>query len=221
MRRNWRTAVYAAAGAALMIALLAAPGVWATPGQNLNNQTIPTRTPTAQPNTPQPNTPQPQPATPDPGATATVAPVETVGAGTPVDSATAQPSALGLTLVADRQQVWPGATVTFTLTVTNLSAAPLQQVTVADALTQGLEPGEVVSGNATWDGATLKTTAATLAAGEKLVIVYTAQVAAAAPGQAMTSRVTATAAGGVTATASLTLGFPPSELPVTGGCVEP
>lgn len=204
-----------------MIALLAAPGVWATPGQSSVNQTIPTRTPVPQPDTPQPEpaTPEPQPATAVPGATATISPTPVEATGTP--TVIARQSPLGLTLVADRQQVWPGATVTFTLTVTNLSAAALRQVTVADALAEGLEPGEVLSGDAAWDGSTLRATAPTLAAGEKFVVVYTARVTATGPGQAMTSRVTATTADGATATASLALGFPPSELPVTGGHVEP
>lgn len=204
-----------------MIALLAAPGVWATPGQDPVNQTVPTKTPIPQPVTPepQPATPEPPPATADPGATATAT------TNAPASAATRAPatarSPLGLTLVADRQQVWPGASVTFTLTVTNLGRTPLQQVTVADTLAEGLEPGDVVNGKAAWDGNTLRASALALAAGAKLVIVYTARVTATAPGQAIVSRVTANAAGGAQATASLTLGLPPSELPATGGCLEP
>ena len=133
----------------------------------------------------------------------------------------AQRSPLGLVIVADRQQVWPGASVTFTLTVTNQGRTPLQQVTVADVLAQGLEPGEVLSGDAKWDGATLRASAPTLAAGAKLVYVYTARVTATAPGQAIVTRATATATGGAQATTSLTLGLPPSELPATGGCLKP
>jgi uncharacterized repeat protein (TIGR01451 family) len=126
-----------------------------------------------------------------------------------------------LTIVADRQQVWPDAMVTFTLTVTNLGRTPLQQVTVADVLAQGLEPGAVISGDATWDGTTLRASAPSLAAGAKLALVYTARVTATAPGQAIITRATATAAGGASAAASLTLGLPPSELPATGGCLKP
>lgn len=225
MNRNWRTALYAAAGAALMIALLAAPGVWATSGQDRVNQTVPTSTPSVVPNTPEPATPVPPPAPTDPGAqpTATTDPAAQPVA-TPTGAATrapAQRSPLGLTIVADRQQVWPGASVTFTLTVTNLGRAPLQQVTVADVLAQGLEPGDIVSGSAKWDGTTLRATAPTLAAGAKLIVVYTARVTATVPGQAIVTRVTATAAGGAQAAATLTLGLPPSELPATGGCLEP
>jgi uncharacterized repeat protein (TIGR01451 family) len=228
MNRNWRTAFYAAAGAALIIALLAAPGVWATPGQSPTNQTVPTKTPVVVPSTPepQPATPVPPPATPDPGAqpTAAATTAATATAATRVPAATrapAQRSPLGLTIVADREQVWPGASVTFTLTVTNVGRVPLQQVTVADVLAQGLEPGEVLSGDAAWDGNTLRATAPTLAPGEKLILVYTARVTATAPGQAIVTKATVTAAGGAQAAASLTLGLPPSELPATGACVEP
>jgi uncharacterized repeat protein (TIGR01451 family) len=224
MNRNWRTPICAAAGAALIIALLAAPGVWATPGQNTVNQTIPTRTPTAAPATPEPPTPepptaQPPPPTPDPGAPATVAPTAPVPA--PTRTAVPAASPLALTLVADRQSVWPGATVTFTLTVTNTGPAALRQVTVTDLLAEGLAPGEVISGEATWDGNTLRATIPSLLPGAKLALVYTATVTATAPGQAIVTRANATAAGGAQAAASLTLGLPPSELPATGGCLEP
>jgi large repetitive protein len=226
MNRNWRTAFYAAAGAALIIALLAAPGVWATPGQNFVNQTVPTMTPSPIPVTPEPPspeappaTPAPPPATSDPGGQATVAPTATtVGTAPAATSAPAQQrSPLTLTLVADRQQVWSGANVTFTLTVTNAGRTALQQVNVEDLLGQGLEPGVVSSGDARWDGKTLRASAPTLAAGAKLVLVYTARVTATVPGQAIITRASATAAGGARAAASLTLGLPPSELPATGG----
>jgi hypothetical protein len=117
--------------------------------------------------------------------------------------------------------VWPGASVTFTLTVTNRGATPLRQITVTDLLAEGLAPGEILDGDATWDGNTLRATIPTLAAGGSLALVYTANVTATAPGQAIVTRATATAAGGAQAAASLTLGLPPSELPATGGCIEP
>ena len=229
MGRNWRTAFYVAAGAALIIALLAAPGVWATPGQNVVNQTVPTITPSPAPVTPEPPTseppsatPEPPPATPESGGQPTVVPPATATAAAPAATrATVQGSPLTLTIVADRQQVWPGATVTFTVTVANAGATVLQQVNIEDVLAQGLEPGEVLSGEATWDGDTLRASAPTLAAGGKLVLVYTARVTATAPGQAITTRATVTAAGGARATASLTLGLPPSELPATGGRLQP
>jgi uncharacterized repeat protein (TIGR01451 family) len=122
-----------------------------------------------------------------------------------------------VTLVADRLEVWPGATVTFTLTVTNAGRTALQQLVIEDVLANALEPGEVISGEATWQARTLRATAATLAPGARLVIVYTAVVGSTQPGQAISSRVTATAAGGARGTATLTLGLPPAELPVTGG----
>jgi uncharacterized repeat protein (TIGR01451 family) len=126
-----------------------------------------------------------------------------------------------LTLVADRAQVWPGATVAFTLTVTNNGAAPLNQIDVIDALGDGLEADEILSGDAKWEENALRAAAATLPAGAKLTYVYTARVTATTPGQAIVTRATATAAGGARAVASLTLGLPPSELPATGGCLEP
>jgi uncharacterized repeat protein (TIGR01451 family) len=225
MNRNWRTALYAAAGAALIIALLAAPGVWATSGQTTQNQTIPTPTPSPAPVTPEPPaSPEPPPPTTAPVDQPTAQPGAT-SAPSPTAAATrtpAQPrSPLTLTLVADRQQVWPGASVTFTLTVTNAGRTPLQQVNIEDVLAQGLEPGDVLSGDATWDGTTLRATAASLAPGAQIALVYTARVTATAPGQAIVTRASATATGGARATASLTLGLPPSELPATGGCVEP
>jgi uncharacterized repeat protein (TIGR01451 family) len=223
MNRNWRMAFYVAAGAALLIALLAAPGAWATPGQSPANQTVPTKTPVSQPATPVPPTDAP-PATQEPPA-ATVQPGATASPTAPLPAATRTPASqrapLRLTIVADRQQAWPGASVTFTVTVTNAGATPLRQVTVADVLAQGLEPGDVISGDATWDGTTLRASAPALAAGAKLVLVYTARVTATAPGQAIVTRATATAAGGAQAAASLTLALPPSELPATGGCAEP
>lgn len=222
MKRNWQTALYVATGAALLIVLLAAPGVWATPGQNTVNQTIPTRTPTAAPVTPEPPTPvpsSPEPPTASPPTADTGAPAVLTPTATPTKAAAASP--LALALVADRQSVWPGATVTFTLTVTNRGPAELRQIAVADLLAAGLAPGEVVAGDATWDGNTLRATIPSLPAGGKLALVYTATVTATAPGQAITTRATATAAGGAQAAAILTLGLPPSELPVTGGCIEP
>ena len=80
MKRNGYLAVYGAVGAVLLIALIAAPGVWATPGQSDHAQTVPTRTPVPPPievtDPPRTNTPIP-PAlnTPQPGTTA----VPTVG----------------------------------------------------------------------------------------------------------------------------------------------
>jgi len=126
-----------------------------------------------------------------------------------------------LTVIADRHDVVPGATVTFTLTVTNAGATALQDIVVEDVLPQGLEPGQVLSGGATWDGRTLRLTAPSLASGARLTVVYTTRVSASDPGAAILTRVTATAAGGVSKTATLALGLPPSELPVTGGSVLP
>jgi hypothetical protein len=97
----------------------------------------------------------------------------------------------------------------------------LAQITVTDLLAEGLAPGEVIAGDATWDGNTLRATIPSLPAGGKSALVYTATVSATAPGQAIVTRATATAAGSAQAAATLTLGLPPSELPATGGCAEP
>jgi len=66
MKQKGYLAIYAAVGTALLIALIAAPGVWATPGQSAHAQTVPTRTPVPPPV----QTTDPAPATLQPGATA-------------------------------------------------------------------------------------------------------------------------------------------------------
>jgi hypothetical protein len=75
MKRKGYLVVYGAVGAALLLALIAAPGVWATPGQSGHAQTVPTRTPVPPPivvtDPPGANTPiPPAPNTPQPGTTA-------------------------------------------------------------------------------------------------------------------------------------------------------
>jgi uncharacterized repeat protein (TIGR01451 family) len=215
MERKWRLMIYGVLGATLVLAALAAPAAWNTSGQAAFAQTVPTRTPTDDPNPPTeppppptepPATPQPVPATPPPAASPTVAPTAPAGAAD-----------FAVTLAADRRDVWPGATVTFTLTVVNTGQTALRQVVVEDVLPDALQPGQVISGVATWQGRTLRATAASLPVGARLVVVYTGRVGTAQPGQAITSRVTATAEGGVRKTATFALGLPPSELPITGG----
>jgi uncharacterized repeat protein (TIGR01451 family) len=213
-----RLALYGLVGVALLAASIAAPGAWATSSQTNLAQTVPTRTPKpgpVDPTQPPPeDTAAPPPNTPQPVTTP-------VPPAAPPASTPAPGGSLSLNLAADRTAVWPGATVTFTLTVTNSGATPLRQIAIEDMLAQGLEPGAVVSGGATWQGRTLRLSAATLAPGAKLVVIYTARVTAVDANQAIVARATATAAGGIRKTAVLTLGLPPSELPATGACVRP
>ncbi len=75
MKQKGHLAVYGAVGAALLIVLIAAPGVWATTGQSNHAQTVPTRTPVPAPIEPtdRPPADTPVPAasvSPQPGTTA-------------------------------------------------------------------------------------------------------------------------------------------------------
>jgi len=98
MKQKGYLAIYAALGTALLIALIAAPGVWATPGQSAHAQTVPTRTPVP----PTVQVTDPAPATPLPGATAlptvsaTVAPRMTATAVAPAASRVAGSAPLEL-----------------------------------------------------------------------------------------------------------------------------
>lgn len=213
MRRTLRTILYGAAGAVLLIAMLAAPGAWATPGQSGLSLTVPTRTPT--PGLNPPTAPPPVvtaiPPTAGPGASPT-APII-------VPPASATPAATGplvLTKSADRRAAWPGAIVTYTLVVRNSGAVALRQVTVEDVLPGGLAPVAVLSGGATWSGSTLRLASATLAPGARLEVVYTARVTATDAGTTLVNRARATAAGVAGATAAWMLALPPAELPATG-----
>ena len=82
MKQKGYLAVYAAVGTALLIALIAAPGVWATPGQSAHAQTVPTRTPVPPPI--EVTDPPPAPVTPQPGATALPTVAATVAPGATV-----------------------------------------------------------------------------------------------------------------------------------------
>lgn len=84
MKKRARLAVYGVVGAVLLIAVVAAPSVWATPGQSGHAQTVPTRTATAGPIAP---TDPPPASTPVPTSPATVQP------GTTVVPPTSQPAA--------------------------------------------------------------------------------------------------------------------------------
>lgn len=219
MRHKLRLALYGAIGAALLIAVVAAPGAWATPGQSDLSRTVPTRTPTPglnPPTVPPPAVTTAPTAPPAAGPGATATPPAAGSPGIVPPAATASPGALGLAKTADRRAAWPGATVTYTLTVTNAGAAALRQVSLADVLPRGLAPGVVVSGGATWSGSTLRLATATLAPGARLVVVYTARVTATEAGSTIVNRASASAAGLAARTASWTLALPPAELPATG-----
>jgi uncharacterized repeat protein (TIGR01451 family) len=196
-----------------LIAVLAAPGAWATPGQIGLAQTVPTRTPT--PGAVLPTVRPPNvtavPPTAGPGASPT-SPLVVPPAGTPAPAA----GPLVLTKSADRRAAWPGATVTYTLVVRNSGAAALRQVSLEDALPRGLAPVAVLSGGATWSGSTLRLTSATLAPGARLEVVYTARVTATEAGTTIVNRARVSAAGVAPATATWTLALPPAELPATG-----
>jgi len=159
----------------------------------------------------------------------TEAPVSTEApGGTPVPvgtvSLTVAPAAqAGAALVlakeAGLQHAWLGATIPFTLTLSNLGTASARQVVVIDALPAELDPGPLGAGTgATWDGRTLRLGVPVLAPGGRAVIAFTARVnSQARPGGVITNVANATAAGGLTALASVIVAMPPAELPPTGG----
>jgi len=94
MKQKGYLAIYAAVATALLIALIAAPGVWATPGQSAHAQTVPTRTPVPPPV--EKTDPPPAPATPQPSATVPPALSATVTAVAPRAGGVAGPAPLEL-----------------------------------------------------------------------------------------------------------------------------
>ncbi len=218
MGRSKKWIIYGIVIITLAGVALSGPAVWATPGQSPENQTVPKPTPKPPPR-PDPDKPDPgQP--PPPGATVapglTVAPGITVTTVVPIAPAQAQ---LVLQKRADRREIWPGATVIFTLTLSNQGATSVQRIAIADTLPPGLEPGEVREGrNAVWDGRTLRAPVAVLPPGGEYTIVFTA-LAAAPPGPQpeLTNVAQASTASGSMAVAQVVLVWPPPELPPVGG----
>ncbi|MCX6029022.1 MAG: hypothetical protein NT169_06935 [Chloroflexi bacterium] len=213
MRR--RLASYLLAVTVLIGAAIVAPRAWATPGQTRPGQTVPTPTPKGQP-TPVSSSPTARPpAEPSP----TLAP----GAPSPTPDLTplappADAAGLVFTKEVSRQQVWPGATVRYTLTLNNTGASSARQVVLSDALPPELEPGPILAGAAAWDGRTLRAEAVILPPGGQLVVTFAATVRAdVTPGRAVVNRATATAAGDASLSAATTVILPPAELPPTGG----
>ncbi len=223
---------------------LTGPRVWATPDQTRPGQmTVPTPTPkgqrtptvTAEPSvTPAPTAP-PSATPAGCGRRRCLTPTQISGPGptsapsqtaVPQPTPTASPQATAgpgarLTLVkeADREEVWPGATVQFTLKLTNTGTGSVRQVSLADTLPDGLDPGAVLAGDGVaWDGRTLRGQVAILPPEAQVVIVFTAVVrTGVSPGGVLTNRATASAAGGLQAVAETTLVLPPAEMPPTGG----
>ncbi len=209
-----RLAMYLLVAVALVVLLMASPRAWAVPDPARPGQTVPTLTPSgARPTAPEPDN-SPVPPTPPP--TGTPAPVPTVAVAS---SATAAPeAALALAKEAAPEQVWPGVTVHYTLTLSNRGAASARQVILSDTLPEGLEPGQVVSGpGPRWDGRTLRAIAPVLPPGGQLVVAFTALVRDdVAPGGVLVNQAIASAADGLNAVASLAIVLPPAELPPTG-----
>jgi uncharacterized repeat protein (TIGR01451 family) len=123
---------------------------------------------------------------------------------------------------ANPSQVWADQPVEFTLILANRSTSPVRNVVLLNALPADLAPGAIISGaGAVWRDRTLRMERSELAPGEQLEIVFQAIVGAELPaGAAIVNRASATAAGGLEASASAILAMPPSELPRVGGMMH-
>jgi uncharacterized repeat protein (TIGR01451 family) len=146
----------------------------------------------------------------------------TPGGPTPLPVTPVAPVAgakLALEKRSDRDQVWPGLTVLYTLTLSNVGAASARQVAIEDPLPAGLEPGAIVAGSgAIWDQAILRARIPVLPPGGTYTVSFTARVAPdAGPGPVLLNRAGASAAGGLAARAASEVILPPVELPPVGG----
>jgi uncharacterized repeat protein (TIGR01451 family) len=223
MSRGTRLLGYLLVLGALAVLLVAIPSAWATPEQSQAVQmTVPTRTP-------KPPPPQPPGPTdvPPPEQQPTPAPTATAGTLAPVASVTPRPTpALAARLVLKKEvapvSAWPGATLHYTLTLSNQGTASAQQIEVLDTLPADLLPGPVSGGpEARWDGQVLRVRTAILPPASQLTIVYTADVRVNAnPGGVVSNQASATASGDVHATAGASVALPPAELPPTGGSLH-
>jgi uncharacterized repeat protein (TIGR01451 family) len=217
MKSRARLVGYLLVALILLGLLIASPRARAVPGQTRAGQggTVPTLTPAGRRPT------EPKPAdTPPPTSESTPtvpAPSQTPAAALPATPAPA--ATLILAKEVAREQVWPGATVQYTLTVSNPGGGSARQVVVSDTLPEGLEPGEVLSGtDAAWNGRTLRAEVPVLPPGGRLVMAFTAVVGAdVAPGAVLTNEASASAAGNLRAVATIDVVLPPVELPPTGG----
>lgn len=208
---------------ALAALLIMIPSAWATPEQSQAAQmTVPTRTP--KPATPPPSPPtdvppdSEQPTDLPPVLPGT--PVPTLSVATPITTPATPATAAKLVL---RKEVaptaaWPGATLYYTLTLSNQGTASAQQITVQDTLPADLVPGAIAPGpDSEWEGQTLQVKAPILSPRSQLIIAYTAEVRMnARPGGVISNRANAAAAGNLRATANASVALPPAELPPTG-----
>jgi uncharacterized repeat protein (TIGR01451 family) len=223
MNRGTRLLGYLLVLGALAVLLIAIPSAWATPEQSqVVQMTVPTRTP-------KPPPPQPPGPTdvPPPDQQPSPVPRATAGTLTPVASVTPPPTpALAARLVLKKEVVpvsaWPGATLHYTLTLSNQGTASAQQIEVLDTLPADLLPGPVSGGaDARWDGQVLRVRAAILPPASQLTIAYTADVRAnASPGGVVSNQASVTASGDLHATAGASIALPPAELPPTGGSLD-
>ena len=223
MNRNRRLGGYLLAVLVLFGVALVAPRAWATPSQARLGQTVPTMTPVPawSPQPPTDVAPTDQPpgagtATPEPPPGAGTATPQPPGAGT----ATPQPpgAALALVKAANRLEAWPGATVWFTLTVSNPGGASAQQLVLEDTLPAELDPGAVQGTSAAWNGRTLNGRLPALPSGSEWVITFGAIVREdAAAGKVVMNSARVSAAGGLSVRSEAYLALPPAELPAVGG----
>jgi uncharacterized repeat protein (TIGR01451 family) len=235
MNRNRRLGGYLLITLVLFGAMLMGPRAWATPSQARPGQglSVPTMTPSRawspEPTTAVPPTDRPtdrpsddNTATPiPPGATPT-SPARLL-TSTPV-SAEASPTvggsgaALALVKAVDRLEAWPGATVWFTLIVSNPGTASAQQLVLTDVLPAELGPGAVQGTSAAWDGRTLRGRLPVLPPGGRWVVTFSASVREdAAAGKLVVNSAQVSTTGGLSASSDAYLALPPAELPNVGG----
>jgi uncharacterized repeat protein (TIGR01451 family) len=211
---------------ALAVLPVAIPSAWARPAQMTAAQTVPTRT-SAPP--PAPTSPPSSDSGGSGGSGESPTAVPTVLPDTPVppatETTTAQPIAaakLSLKKQVAPNVAWPGATLHYTLTLSNPGTAAAGQIVILDPLPAELAPGTLPEGaDARWEDQVLRVQAATLAPNARLVIAFTAEVRAdAPPGSIITNQASATASGNLRASASAPIALPPAELPPTGGSLN-
>lgn len=201
--RNFRLWGYLVVALALVGLAVTSPNAWATPDQtpDRQGQTVPTARPPATTSPFDPSHPTPLP----PSA---------VGNCSPLAPPTPQ-----LLVVGDRTPGRPGATLQFTATVVNQSAAVATGVTLEVILSEGLDPNPLRAGvPGTWSGRTLHVEVATLDPGQTLVVPFSVTVSrSATPGSVLQIMTRAAAAGGWCGDAQSLIPLPPAELPRTGG----
>jgi uncharacterized repeat protein (TIGR01451 family) len=228
MNRGARLIGYLLVLFALAALLVAIPNAWATPEQSQSAQmTIPTRTPKPVATTPPPAQSTDAPEATRPADVPTVLPgtqAPTLTLATPAAAAATPATAARLVMKKEVAPavVWPGATVHYTLTLTNQGTASARQIVIQDVLPDELVPGAIAPGpDARWEGQTLQGQAVVLPPGSQLVIAYTTEVRVnARPGGVISNRASVAAAGNLQAAAGATVTLPPAELPPTGGSLD-